>query len=184
MSGSGKTFLTEKIVKKYRHKFTRIISIGSTLACGKELNIERDDDFNPFTEEVPSTSTLIIFDDIIFEKKKIELAGQIYIKGRHLNISAIFLTQNIFLPDKNFRLITLNSTHVFLLRTRDVQQIRCFTQTFLDKSKRESFVELYKRRVLKIEYGYLLIDFTRHIEHILSIRTNIFNETYEMCFSL
>ena len=102
-SGSGKSTFISRLIKKYRHKFNRVIVLGSELDISKEFNVEFNNDFNPF-QEFLRDSTLLIFDDIIYNKKLLTLAGEVFIRGRHLNISSILVTQNIFLSDKKFPL--------------------------------------------------------------------------------
>ena len=140
-SGSGKSSLVSALVKQYRESFERVFILGSDLENSKELNITHDDDFNPFQEHLTG-STLLIFDDVIYNKTLINLAGEIFVKGRHLNVSSIFITQNLFLSNNNFRQISLNASHVILLRHRDEKQIICFARTFLSDQKTKQFLAL------------------------------------------
>ena len=182
-SGSGKSCFVSALIEKYRHKFNRVIVLGSDLEKSKELNVEFDSDFNPF-EEFLKGNTLLIFDDIIYNKKLLTLAGEVFIRGRHLNISAILVTQNIFLSDKNFRQISLNTTHVVLFKHRDLKQIICFARSFLADDKVKSFEGLYKKVVAKKKHHYLLVDFTADIDSAIAIRTNILGEGYQQAFLL
>ena len=58
---------------------------------------------------------LIIFDDMIadmFSNKKLNpIVPELFISGRILNISLVFITQSYFAVPKNIR---LNSTHYFI----------------------------------------------------------------------
>ena len=182
-SGAGKSYLTSLIIAKYRHKFHSIIGYGTPLENGKEMGIIQDDEYNPFDEPDSSKSKLLIFDDIIMNRNIMNLASEVYIRGRHLNISCIFLSQNIFLQDKSYRIIALNCTHVVLLRQRDLRQIVCFARTFLPSEKIDKFISLYKKEVLKKRHQYILIDFTSDFDGPLAIRSSIVNEdSYERAF--
>ena len=128
-SGSGKSTFVVSLIRKYRNKFSKIVVLGSELECSKELDILTNSDFNPFEENL-SGHTLMIFDDIIYNRKLLNLSGEVFIRGRHLNISSVLVTQNLFLADKNFRQITLNITGIVLLKHRDAIQILSFARSF------------------------------------------------------
>jgi len=179
-SGSGKSHFVVKLLKKYSHKFKKIIVVGSDLENTDGLNIERKDTFNPFLEDDLDSPLLIVYDDVLFNKKIIESAAEVYIRGRHLNISAIFLTQNLFFSNSHFRVISLNASHYILFKSRDLKQISHFSRSFLLESQVESFIKLYRKYVMKEKYRYILIDFTKDIESPLAIRKNIVGESYEI----
>jgi len=183
-SGSGKTFLVTRLIEKYRERFSRIIVVGSDLDHSGGLNIERCDNFNPLIDNEINGHILIIYDDVLYNKKIIETAAEVFIRGRHLNISSIFLTQNIFFSNKHFRIISINTTHVILLRSRDIKQVKCFASSFLTDVQIESFIRLYKKWVMREKFKYVLIDFTKDIDSPLAIRKNIVNEDYEVAVSL
>ena len=62
--------------------------------------------------------TLIVFDDTIADmltnKKRNRIITELFIRGRKLNVSLIFVTQSDFAIPKNIR---LNSIHYFVLKT-------------------------------------------------------------------
>ena len=184
-SGGGKSVLASKLIRKYRSAFDKVVIIGSTLENCSDLNIVRNDNYNPLSEAIEGENSLIVFDDIIYDKSAMKIAQECFIKGRHKQISCLFLSQNLFLQDKGFRIIGLNCTHTILCRSRDINQIVLFGRSFLQREYIQSFVEVYKRTVLKKQYGYILIDFTKNFDTPQSIRTNIFNETlFETAFEL
>ena len=70
---------------------------------------------------------LIVFDDMIADiinnKKLNPLVTELFIRGRKLNISIVFITQSYFKVPKDVR---LNSTHLFIMKVpnkRELQQI-------------------------------------------------------------
>ena len=70
---------------------------------------------------------LIVFDDMIADminnKKLNSIVTKLFIRGRKLNISIVFITQSYFKVPKNVRLTT---THVFITKIpnkRELQQI-------------------------------------------------------------
>ena len=182
-SGSGKSSFVCALIKKYRDRFQRVIVLGSDLENSTELDVEFDSEFNPFQEFLKG-NTLLIFDDVIYNKKLLTLAGEVFIRGRHLNVSSIVVTQNLFLSDKNFRQISLNTTHIVIFKHRDEKQIVCFARSFLSDSKLKQFHLLYKKVVAKKKHQYLLVDFTTDIDSAVAIRTNVLGDGYERAFLL
>ena len=81
------------------------------------------DDYNPDIEN----KALIVFDDMIADminnKKLDSIVTELFIKGRKLNISLVFITQSYFKVPKDVR---LNTTHFFIAKVpnkRELQQI-------------------------------------------------------------
>ena len=60
---------------------------------------------------------LIVFDDVIADminnKKQNSIAGELFIRGRKLNISLVFITQSYFNVSKDVR---LNTTLFFIMK--------------------------------------------------------------------
>ena len=89
---------------------------------------------------------LIVFDDMIADmeaNKKLSLkVTELFLRGRKLNISLVFISQSYFKVSKTMR---LNATHYFIMKIpnkRDLQQIasnHSFDIEFKD------FVKLYKQ---------------------------------------
>ena len=71
------------------------------------------DDYNPDKEN----KILIVFDDMIADminnKKLNSVVTELFIRGRKLNISLVFITQSYFKVPKDVR---LNSTHFFIMK--------------------------------------------------------------------
>ena len=83
-------------------------------------NIE---DYNP----IKKRKILIIFDDMITDminnNKLNPVVTELFIRGRKLNISIVFITQSYFKVPKDVR---LNCLHFFIMKTpnkRELQQI-------------------------------------------------------------
>ena len=72
----------------------------------------------PNTEDIDtwkSEHTLIILDDLLNEVSKNAITQHIFTIGCHyLNISCIFITQNLYNQGKFARTITLNATYLIL----------------------------------------------------------------------
>ena len=81
------------------------------------------DDYNPDKEN----KILTVFDDMISDmihnKKLNSIVTELFIRGRKLNISLVFITQSYFKVPKDVR---LNTSHVFIAKIpnkRELQQI-------------------------------------------------------------
>ena len=85
-----------------------------------EYSNDMDDMFKNIEEYNPhkNKKILIVFDDMIADtlsKKKLDLVvTELFIRGRKLNITLIFITQSYFAVPKNIR---LNSLHYFIMKT-------------------------------------------------------------------
>ena len=102
----------------------------------------------------------IVFDDMIadmFSNKKLNpIVTELFIRGRKLNISLVFITQSYFAVPKNIR---LNSTHYFVMKIpnkRELQQIAFNHSSDIDF---QDFMNLYKKCTAK-PYSFLVIDTT------------------------
>ena len=183
-SGSGKTTLVSNILRQYRSEFDEVVIIGADLPNSADLHITRNDSYNPLTDSIKGSKTLAIFDDIIFEPRTMKIAAESFVRARHLGVSLFFLSQNLYLQSKEFRVIGLNVTHVFLLRCRDTKQIYLYGKSFLQDRQVPFFVELFKRVVLKTKYSHLLIDFTADCDSPLMLRSHIASGTSERAYEL
>ena len=90
---------------------------------------------------------LIVFDDIIADmintKKLNSIVTELFIRGRKLNVSFVFITQSYFKVPKDVR---LNSTHFFIMKIpnkKELQQIALIHQTLTLK-----IVSRYTKNVL------------------------------------
>ena len=90
-------------------------------------NIE---DYNPGKKR----KILIVFDDMIADmnnnKKLNPVVTELFIRGRKLNISIVFINQSYFKVPKDVR---LNSTHFFIMKIpnkRELQQIADFIKIY------------------------------------------------------
>ena len=92
---------------------------------------------------------LIVFDDVIADminnKKLNSMITELFIRGRKLNISLVFITQSYFKVPKDDR---PNSSHFFIMKTpskRELQQIAL--NHSLDISSQD-FIKIYKNILL------------------------------------
>ena len=116
---------------------------------------------------------LIVFDDMIADminnKNLDSIVTELFISGRKLNISIVFITQSYFKVPKDVR---LNSTHFFIMKTpnkREIQQIALNHSSDIDF---KDFMKIYKE-FTKEPYSFLLNDTTLHSDDPLRFRKNL-----------
>ena len=118
---------------------------------------------------------LIVFDDMIADminnKKLNSIVTELFIRGRKLNISLVFITQSYFKVPKDVR---LNSTHFFIMKIpnkRELQQIAL--NHSLDISSKD-FIKIHKKCTAE-PYSFLVNDATLASDNPLRFRKNLFN---------
>ena len=85
-----------------------------------------------------------MIDDMLSNKKLNPIATELFIRGRKLNISLVFITHSYFAIPKNNR---PNSTHHFAMKIpnkRELQQIAFNHSSDIDL---QGFIDLYKKNV-------------------------------------
>ena len=110
---------------------------------------------------------LIVFDDMIADlindKKINPVVSELFIRGRKLNISFVFITQLHFKVPKDVR---LNSTHFFIMKIsnkRKLQQIAINHSSDIDF---KDFIKIYKKCTSET-YSFLVNDTTLMIHQII-----------------
>ena len=116
---------------------------------------------------------LIVFDDMIGDminnKKLNSIVTELFIRGRKLNISLVFITQSYFRVPKDVR---LNSTHFFIMKIpnkRELQQIALNHSSDIDF---KNFIKIYKRCTAE-PYSFLVNDAALASDNPLRFRKNL-----------
>ena len=129
-------------------------------------NIE---DYNP----IKKRKVLIIFDDMIADtinnNKLNPIVTELFIRGRTLNISIVFITQSYFKVPKDIR---LNSTHFFMMKIPNKRELQ---ETVLNHSSDINFkdvINIYKKST-KEPYSFLVNDTTLPSDDPLRFRKNL-----------
>ena len=95
--------------------------------------------------------------DMITNKKNNRIATELFIRGRKLNISLIFVvTQSYFTVPKNIR---LNSIHYFVMKISNKRELHRITFNHSFDIDFQDFMNLYKKYTAK-PYSFLVIDTT------------------------
>ena len=116
---------------------------------------------------------LIVFDDMIADminnKKLDSIVTELFLRGRKLNISIVFITQSYFKVPKDVR---LNSTHFFIMKILNKSELQ---QTALNHSSDidfKDFMKIYKKYT-KEPYSFLVNDTTLPSDDTLKFRKNL-----------
>ena len=119
---------------------------------------------------------LIIFDDMIADminnKKLNSIVTELFIRGRKLNISLVFITQSYFKVSKDVR---LNTTHFFIMKIpnkRELPQIAVNHSSGIDF---KDFIKIYKK-CTKEPYSFLVNDTTLLSDNPLRFKKNLWKK--------
>ena len=96
--------------------------------------------------------------------------SQLFTRGRHDNMSVIFLTQNLFHPKQ--RNISLNSDYMVVFKNvRDKSQFTNLSKHFMPNHT--SFLKWVYEDATKLPHSYLFLDMKPDTDERIRIRTNI-----------
>ena len=158
----------ERIVWCYaKHQeelYEELISIDSSIEYvhGIPENIE--------TMFMKDQTNLIVLDDMMDEASKNDKVSQLFTRGRHDNLSVIFLTQNLF--HKNQRSISLNSDYMVIFKNpRDRSQIQSLARQFMPSNSR--FLTWAYEDATEKPHSYLLLDLTPITDDRYRVRAKI-----------
>ena len=154
--------------------------------CGHQPDL-----FCSLTQEIPSIefykglpmNIKVMFDsskcdiciivDLMQSASGNQLVENLFNNGRHLNLSVVFVSQNLFYAGKKCRTISLNSTYIVVFKNpRDQTQIRHLAcQMFPSKAK---FLQAAYEEERKDPYWFLFLDLHPNSPEFARVRGNIF----------
>ena len=118
---------------------------------------------------------LIVFDDMIADminnKKLYSIVTDLFIRGRKLNISLVFITQSYFKVPKDVR---LNSTHFFIMKIPNKRELQQIALNHSSDINSKDFIKIYKKCTAE-PYSFLVNDATLASDNPLRFRKNLFN---------
>ena len=116
---------------------------------------------------------LIVFDDMIADmlnnKNLNPIVTELFIRGRKLHISLVFIPQSYFVVPKNIR---LNSTHYFIMKIPNKQEFHRIASYHSSDVDFNDFTNLLKNRTAK-PYSFLIIDATLASDNLSHFRKNL-----------
>ena len=114
------------------------------------------DDYNPDKEN----KILIVFDDMIADmihnKKLNSIVTKLFIRGRKLNISLVFITQSYFKVPKDVR---LNTSHFFIAKIPNEGEINQIVINHSSDINSKAFDNIYRKCTTET-YSFLVNDTT------------------------
>ena len=166
--------------KKYQYLINKREEVGLDHFNNPKTFIEYSNDMRDVYKNIEDYNLgrerkiLIVFDDVIADminnKKLNPIVTELFIRGRKLNISIVFITQSYFKVPKDVR---LNSTHFFIMKIlnkRELQQIALNHSSDIDF---KDFMKIYKE-CTKEPYSFLVNDTTLQSDNPLRLRYNLF----------
>ena len=127
-------------------------------------NIE---DYNPGKKRI----ILIVLDDMIADminnKKLNPIITELFIRGRKLNVSFVFITQSYFKLQKDVR---LNSTQFFIMKILNKGELQQIAHSSDIDCK--DFMKIYKKCNAE-RYSFLVNDTTLPSDDLLRFRMNL-----------
>lgn len=190
-TGSGKTFLTNRILSNgmFTHDISSILYCYGVYQEYYNTMTQPNLTFHeglPTSDEVKALNDgefhVIVLDDLMeYIVKSVETQTLFTTYCHHYNITAIFLTQNIFAKGPCSRTISIN-THILILfanKRDESQALNLGKQLYPTDVK--GFMEVYME-VTNKPHGYLVIDCDPKSDRLLKLRTNIFPGDDVVCY--
>ena len=129
------------------------------------------DDYNPDKEN----KILIVFDDMIADmihnKKLNSIVTELFIRGRKLNISLVFITQSHFKVPQD---VKLNTTHFFIAKILNKRELQQMVINHSSDISTKDLINIYKKCTGK-PYSFLVIDTTLASDNPLRFRKTLFS---------
>ena len=177
-SGCGKSYLVYDIIKS-AIRAMRVPPSGIIICYGCPQSFYQEfiklgypvQMIKGVLDFTPPKNSLIIFDDLQEMAHLIEPYFTKYV--HHLEISVIYLTQNLYL--KTNRTITLNSQYIILFKSpRDKRQIQTLAQQ-MEPRNSNWVVRSYNDATIK-PHSYVLFDFLQTTNEEARVRDGIIPE--------
>lgn len=182
-TGSGKTYLVRQMLENINCIFYEMPNMNILWCYGQWQDLYTKPVINcnvtyfdglpdqAYLEEVKPS--LVVVDDLMTELSGDKKMTNLFTKGsHHMNISVLFIVQNLFYNAKEMRTININTNYFILLKNpRDKSQIENLAKQMFPGTKgflRDAFCEATSK-----PFGYLLIDCKSDTPDILRVRTRV-----------
>ena len=128
------------------------------------------DDYNADKEN----KILIVFEDMIpdmiHNKKLNSIVIELFIRGRKLIISLVFITQSYFKVPKDIR---LNTSHFFIAKIPNKRELQQIAINHSSDISTKDFANIY-RKCTSEPYSFFVNDTTLPSNNLLRFRKNLF----------
>ena len=167
------------IKKRESVGINRLNDTKAFIECSNNMHkvYKNIDNYNPDKEN----KVLIAFDDMIADiiknKELNAIVTELFIRGRKLNISLVFITQSYFKVPKDVR---NNSTHFNIMKIPNKRELQQIAINHSSDINTKDFIEIYRKCTDK-PYSSLVIYTTRSSNNPLRFRknVNIINDDYQ-----
>ena len=123
-------------------------------------------------EMQPALRLLIIIDDLMEEASKRSDVKHLFTRGRHEDLSVIFMSQNMFHKGVHFREMSLNTDYFVVFKNvRDASTI----SHIASQMNNTRFLPLAYKDATMGKFGYLILELRSDTDDRVRYRTNIFN---------
>ena len=109
--------------------------------------------------------------DIINTKKLNSIITELFIRGRKLNISLVFITQSYFKVPKDVR---LNTTYLFTAKIPNKRKLQQIATNHSSDINSKDFANIFRKYTTE-PYSFLVDDTTLPSNNPLRFRKNLFN---------
>ena len=113
---------------------------------------------------------------MLSNKKLNPIVTELFIKGRKLNMSLVFITESYFAVPKNIR---LNSTYYFIVKIQNKQELQQITFDHSSDIDFKDFMNLYKKCTEK-PFSFLVIDATLASNNPLHFKKDFFESLQKL----
>ena len=180
-SGCGKSTYTRRFLSEYHEQTTFFPDRNvEVLYCYGIWTTDYNDEIIncnlTYREGIPDVSELegydvIVLDDMMEQVMVDKRASALFTRvSHHMNISVIFLTQNLFCQGKQARNINLNAQYfVFFLNFRDKRQIAHVARQVYDCDYK-AFLSAFSKATKRQDHGYLWCDLSNNGKDELRIK--------------
>ena len=103
---------------------------------------------------------------MIHNTKLNSIVTELFIRGRKINISLVFINQSYFKVPKDVR---LNTTHFFIAKILNKKELREIARNHSSDIKNEDFINIYRECTAE-PYSFLVIDTTLALDNPLRFR--------------
>ena len=166
---------------KYQYLINKREGVGINHFNDPKAFIEYSNDMQDVYKNIDEYNTdkerkiLIVFDDMIGDtinnKKLNSIVTEVFIRGRKLNFSLVFITQSYFKAPKDVR---LNSSHFFIMKIPNKKELQQIPLNHSSGINSKDFIKTHKKCTAE-PYSFLVNDATLASNNPLRFRKILFN---------
>ena len=166
---------------KYQFLINRRESTGLKHFNDPKASIEYSNDIQDVYKNIneynidKKRKIMIVFNDMIADminnKRLNSTVTELFIRGKKLIISFVFVTQSYFKVPKDIR---LNSTHFFIMKIPDERELQQIALNHSSDISSKDFIKIHKKCTAE-PYSFLVNDVTLASDNPFRCRKNLFN---------